>query len=236
MVSVAVVSAVLYYLSSVLFVEGAAKLKLKSKNAKAQDAQSPAPPASNNLKPKKRKAPKSIPKAPEPFLADDARESLEKAFASSAAESQPESLPDNNAEDPPNYDEELKGKTVVHLKQLLRESGLKVGGTKSELIERLLESRADAATENAFEAALVANVAHDKLVANAANELANLDESEEEEALEQEIEETNGDSMPQHVREKLQSLTVVELKQMLKENGEKVSGKKAELIDRLLAL
>ena len=234
-VSVAVVSAVLYYLSSVLFVEGAAKLKLKSKNAKAQDGQSPAPPASNNLKPKKPKAPKSIPKAPEPFLADEARESLEKVFASSAAESQPESLPDN-AEDPPNYDEELKGKTVVHLKQLLRESGLKVGGTKSELIERLLESRADAATENVFEAALVANVAHDKLVANAANELANLDESEEEEALEQEIEETNGDSMPQHVREKLQSLTVVELKQMLKENGEKVSGKKSELIDRLLAL
>ena len=63
-----------------------------------------------------------------------------------------------------------------------------------------------------------------------------MDESEEEEALEQEIEETNGDSMPQHVREKLQSLTVVELKQMLKENGEKVSGKKSELIDRLLAL
>mmetsp|Transcript_24611 Transcript_24611/g.55141 ORF Transcript_24611/g.55141 Transcript_24611/m.55141 type:complete len:313 (+) Transcript_24611:74-1012(+) len=236
-VSVAAVSAILYYLSSVLFVEGDAKLKLKSKNTKAQDGQSPAPPASNNLKPKQPKAPKSSPKAPKPFVADEARESLEKAFASSVEESQPESLPDN-AEERPNYEEELMGKTVVHLKQLLREAGLKVGGTKAELVERLLESRADVATGSVFEAALVANAAHNKLVTNAANELSNLDESGEEDGvLEQEIEgATNGDSMPQHMREDLQSLTVVELKQMLKESGEKVSGKKAELIDRLLAL
>ena len=236
LVSVAAVSAVLYYLSSVLFVEGAAKLKLKSKNTKAQDGQSPAPP-STKPEPKKPKAPKSSPKSPKPFVADEARESLEKAFASSAEESQQESLPDN-AEVPPNYEDELKGKTVVHLKQLLREAGLKVGGTKAELIERLLESKADPASESVFEAALVANAAHDKLVANAANELSNLDASGEEDGvLEQEVEGiANGHSMPQHMREQLQTLTVVELKEMLKENGEKVSGKKADLIDRLLSL
>ena len=83
----------------------------------------------------------------------------------------------------------LEDKTVVELKDLLRERGLKVSGKKAELVERLLGRESPKAVKS-----------------------------------------PKGRNPGKATLEKK---TVVELKEMLREQGLKVSGTKTELIDRL---
>ena len=101
------------------------------------------------------------------------------------------------AEKIPETVEELEKFKVADLKKILKNMGKKVGGTKSELIERILSS----------------------------------DEVEEEKKVEEQVEE----SVPETQKE-LEKLKVADLKKILKDKGEKVSGTKSELVARILAL
>ena len=113
------------------------------------------------------------------------------------------------AEKIPETVEELEKFKVADLKKILKNMGKKVGGTKSELIERILASD---------------EVEEEKKVEE-------VEEVEEEKKVEEQIEE----SVPETQKE-LEKLKVADLKKILKDKGEKVSGTKSELVARILAL
>jgi ATP-dependent DNA helicase PIF1 len=129
---------------------------------------------------------------PVPFLRDGVgsnskttiEQSGKKAIdcVSRRANETPSALPDEQI---------LKEHTVLELKQMLRERGLKVSGRKAELIKRLRTIRNDVSRR--------------------------------------------ASGSPSQIPDEqiLKERTVVELKQMLRERGLKVSGRKAELIERL---
>eukprot|EP00536_Pseudo-nitzschia_multiseries_P008385 jgi/Psemu1/305679/fgenesh1_kg.211_\ len=113
--------------------------------------------------------------------------------------------------------DELKRRTVVELKFMLRKLGRKVSGRKVELVERLVETNNLRCARNQSPV------------------------SGEEARLNSDVRTTYGSSGTHaksftafHGRNSLQRRTVLELKGMLRERGLKVSGRKAELIERLI--
>jgi len=105
-------------------------------------------------------------------------------------------------------DQALMSQTVVELKATLREYGLKVSGRKAELIERLLTANARLASKPDVGTRPETGSSSSRTHAKS--------------------------STPSDLDQRLMSQTVVELKSTLREHGLKVSGRKADLIQRLI--
>jgi len=137
----------------------------------------------------------------------------------------------------------LESMKVAELKELLKERELKVSGKKSELIERLIESGYEAGkVVTKTEKALSTHIRKLDLTLaetmKVVSMLYGLDFEYFADFL-SEVGETKPEAEQIHIpetEEELEKLKVKELKEILKSKGEKVAGKKSELIERILAL
>ena len=137
----------------------------------------------------------------------------------------------------------LESLKVNELKELLKERDLKVNGKKSELIERLIES--------GYEPEKVVTKSEKSLgeqirkldlslfeTMRAVSSVYGLDFEYFTDFL-SEVGETKPEvkkiDIPE-TEEELEKLKVKDLKEILKSKGEKIGGKKSELIERILAL
>ena len=120
--------------------------------------------------------------------------------------------------------EELECLTVALLKDLLRKRGLRISGSKQELVQRLLayaqyDEGAEAGTGTGTEEEAEGWEADELLEAEAAEYGGDGDDDEEECIV---------------LGEELECLSVAQLKDMLRRRGLRVSGRKEELVQRLL--
>nr|QBK91419.1 MAG: SAP domain protein [Pithovirus LCPAC302] len=124
----------------------------------------------------------------------------------------------------PNTKEGLKILKVAELKKILRDMGQKVGGKKSELIDRILhpeivEETVDETVEEIIEETV------EEIVEET------VDEVSESEPGEPDV--TDSVDVPR-TEESLTALKVAELKDILRDMDQKVGGKKSILINRIL--
>jgi len=118
--------------------------------------------------------------------------------------------------------EELKRRTVVELKFMLRKLGRRVSGRKAELIERLTMRE-----DTTLECTRRTRSSRPDGATRASSGVSTRSSSSSSSG-------THAKSFSAvHGHDSLQRRTVVELKGMLRERGLKVSGRKAELIERL---
>jgi len=112
--------------------------------------------------------------------------------------------------------------TVKELKDKLRAAGLAVRGNKAELIERLTHPTQPMKN---LEDEVIA-VTDDEVIAVTEDEVI---------VSEEDLSEVSSSTSNDNAREKLEGLTVPQLKEMLRDASLPVGGRKAELIDRLEA-
>jgi SAP domain len=123
--------------------------------------------------------------------------------------------------------------TVIALKEQLVDRGLKVTGKKAELIDRLLEHDSSVdALESPVEVAIEA-AAPAEASAAPQNDHASPSQATPAAAVTADAPESADDAAFQQTM--LQQMTVPQLKELLRDNNLKVSGKKADLVDRCLA-
>jgi len=113
----------------------------------------------------------------------------------------------------------MESLTVIALKQKLQESGLPTSGRKADLVERLLESKVEQSFPDGTE------VPHGIEIPEGIEIPADENSDVKDEVM---------DEISSYSKSDLESLTVNTLKEKLRDAGLPVTGRKAELIDRLI--